>query len=79
MHGVLGVFAMVVAMTHDLRRVWMARFVRRGAECNSPESAADEGKRDCEREGSPNPVAHVSKIINHGRMPKGLTPILAAL
>ena len=59
MHGVLGVF---VAMTPDLRRVGMAGFVRHGAECNSPESAADEGKRDCKREGSPNPVAHAAKL-----------------
>jgi hypothetical protein len=39
MHGVLGVFAMIMAMTRGLRRVGMARFFRRSAECSSRKSA----------------------------------------
>jgi len=49
-HGVLGVLGMSVIMSRRLVNAGMARFVRRRAECNTPKSAADKGKRDREHE-----------------------------
>ena len=49
-HGVLGVFAVRMIMSGRLVSAGMARFVRRRAECSTPKSAADKGKRDREHE-----------------------------
>jgi hypothetical protein len=49
-HGVSGMFAVIVAMRRGVLGVLMARYTRRHADCSAPKCAADQGERDHEDE-----------------------------